>query len=60
MGVGGRRRRFGLELYRALPATARQDDETFKSENLVLPKSNWLVRNVMWVADWLLWKVTGR
>ncbi len=54
------RRRFGLELYRALPATARQDDETFKSENLVLPKSNWLVRNAMWVVDWLLWKATGR
>ena len=54
------RRRFGLELYRALPATARQDDEAFKSENLVLPKSNWLVRNVMWVLDWLLWKATGR
>ena len=54
------RRRFGLELYRALPATARQDDETFRSENVVLPKSNWLVRNLMWVADWLLWKVTGR
>jgi len=54
------RRRYGLELYRALPATARQDDETFKSENLVLPKSNWLVRNLMWALDWGLWKVTGR
>ena len=53
-------RRFGLELYRALPATVRQDDVTFASENTVLPKSNWLVRNVMWVADWILWKVTGR
>ena len=54
------RRRFGLELYRALPATARQDDEKFGSENLVLPKSNWLVRNAMWVLDWVLWKATGR
>ena len=54
------RSRFGLELYRALPATARQDDETFGSENQVLPKSNWLVRNAMWVLDWLLVKLTGR
>lgn len=53
-------RRFGLELYRALPATVRQDDVTFASENTVLPKSNWLVRNVMWLADWVLWKITGR
>lgn len=50
-------RRFGLELYRALPATVRQDDVTFASENTVLPKSNWLVRNLMWILDWLLWKV---
>ena len=54
------RRRFGLELYRALPSTARQDDETFKSENQVLPKSNWFVRNLMWVLDWILIKATGR
>ncbi len=54
------RRRFGLELYRSLPSTARQDDETFKSENQVLPKSNWLVRNALWVADWVLWKLMGR
>lgn len=54
------KRRFGLELYRALPATVRQDDVTFASENLVLPKANWFVRNVMWLADWVLWKVTGR
>ena len=54
------RKRFGLELYRALPACVKQDDVTFKSENLVLPKSNWLVRNLMWLADWILWKVTGR
>ena len=53
-------RRFGLELYRALPATARQDDVTFGSENVVLPKSNWLLRNLLWAADWILWKVTGR
>ena len=53
-------RRFGLELYRALPTTARQDDKTFKSENVVLPKSNWLVRNLMWVLDWALIKFTGR
>ena len=50
-------RRYGLELYRALPATVRQDDVTFGSENKVLPKSNWLVRNLMWLLDWLLWKV---
>ena len=54
------RRSFGLELYRALPATARQDDETFKSENQVLPKSCWPVRNLMWAIDWLLVKFTGR
>jgi len=53
-------RRFGLELYRALPPTVRQDDITFKSENVVLPKSNWLVRNLMWLVDWVLWKMTGR
>ena len=54
------RRSFGLELYRALPATARQDDETFKSENQVLPKSCWPMRNLMWAIDWLLVKFTGR
>jgi len=54
------RKRFGLELYRALPVCVRQDDVTFKSENQVLPKSNWLVRNLMWVADWILWQLTGR
>jgi len=54
------RRWFGLELYRALPATARQDDETFKSENLVLPKSGWLVRNLMWALDWILIRASGR
>lgn len=54
------RRRFGLELYRALPTTVRQDDVTFGSENVVLPKSNWLVRDLMWLADWALWKFTGR
>lgn len=53
-------RRFGLELYRAFPSTARQDDETFASENLVLPKSNWFVRNLMRLTDWTLWKATGR
>ena len=51
------RRRFGLELYRALPTTVRQDDVTFVSGNVVLPKSNWFVRNLMWLADWFLWKV---
>lgn len=54
------RRDFGLELYRVLPATVRQDDVTFRSENLVLPKANWLVRNLMWVLDRILVKVTGR
>lgn len=54
------RRRHGLELYRALPATARQDDVRFGSENQVLAKSGWLVRNLMWLADWALWRVTGR
>lgn len=48
------RRDFGLELYRVLPATVRQDDVTFKSENEVLPKSNWLLRNLLWLADRLL------
>lgn len=54
------RRDFGLELYRVLPATVRQDDVTFRSENLVLPKANWLVRNLMWVLDRILVKITGR
>ena len=54
------RRDFGLELYRVLPATVRQDDVTFKSENQVLPKTNWIVRNLMWVLDRVLVKVTGR
>ena len=54
------RRDFGLELYRVLPATVRQDDVTFKSENQILPKANWLVRNLMWVLDRVLVKVTGR
>jgi len=48
------RRFFGLELYRVLPATVRQDDVTFKSENTVLPKTNWLVRNLLWLADRVL------
>ena len=51
------RKFFGLELYRVLPTTVKQDDAQFKSENQVLPKSNWLVRNLMWVVDWVLIKV---
>jgi len=51
------RRWFGLELYRVLPTTVRQDDVTFASGNVVLPKSNWFVRNLMWLADWILLKV---
>ena len=54
------RRRFGLEIFRALPATATQDDETFASENQVLPKSGWFVRNTMKILDWLVWRVSGR
>lgn len=54
------RRRFGLEIFRALPSTARQDDSTFASENQVLPKSGWFVRNAMKVIDWLIWRVSGR
>ena len=54
------RRRFGLEIFRALPSTARQDDSTFASENQVLPKSGWFVRNAMKVLDWLIWRVAGR
>ena len=54
------RRHFGLELYRVLPATVRQDDVSFKSENLNAPKANWLVRNLMRVLDRILVKVTGR
>ena len=54
------RKRFGLELYRVFPTTAKQEDERFASENTILPKSNWLVRNVLWLADWVLWKATGR
>ena len=30
------------------------------SENQVLAKSNWLVRNLLWLADWAIWRVTGR
>ena len=54
------RRRFGLEIFRALPATARQDDTTFASENVVLPKSGWLVRNSMRALDWVIWRLSGR
>lgn len=54
------RRRFGLEIFRALPSTARQDDATFASENQVLPKSGWFVRNSMKILDWLVWRVAGR
>lgn len=54
------RRRFGLEIFRTLPSTARQDDETFASENQVLPKSGWFVRNAMKILDWLIWRVSGR
>ena len=54
------RRRFGLEIFRALPSTARQDDSTFASENQVLPKSGWFVRNAMKILDWLIWRVAGR
>lgn len=54
------RRRFGLEIFRALPATARQDDSTFASENQVLPKSGWFVRNAMRLLDWIIWRVSGR
>lgn len=54
------RRRFGLELYRAFPIAVRQEDVAFGSDIQILPKSNFLVRNLMWLADWALWKVTGR
>jgi len=50
-------RRNGLELYRVLPSTAKQDDTKFASENKVLPKTNWLFRNLLWGADWCLWKL---
>jgi len=50
------RKRYGLELFRALPTTVRQDDKTFASGNEILPKSNWLVRNLMWLTDWCLWR----
>ncbi len=53
-------RRFGLELYRAFPIAVRQEDVAFGSNIQILPKSNFLVRNLMWLADWVLWKVTGR
>lgn len=53
-------RRFGLELYRVLPIAVRQEDVAFGSDIQILPKSNFLVRNLMWLADWVLWKVTGR
>lgn len=53
------RRRFGLEIFRALPSTARQDDATFASENQVLPKSGWFVRNSMKILDWLMWRIAG-
>ena len=54
------RRRFGLEIFRALPSTAKQDDQTFASENQVLPKSGWFVRNTMKALDWLIWRISGR
>ena len=54
------RKRFGLELYRAFPSTARQDDESFASENLILPKSSAPVRAATAILDHILWRITGR
>ena len=53
-------RLYGVELYRVLPATVRQDNEQFASENQESPKVNWLVRNLCWGLDRILWKLTGR
>ena len=50
----------GVELYRVLPATVRQDNDRFASENLESPKCNWLLRNLCWVLDRILWRLTGR
>lgn len=50
----------GVELYRVFPATVRQENERFASENVESPKCNFLLRNLFWVLDWILWKITGR
>jgi len=53
-------RRFGVELYRAVPTTARQMDDQFPTENVVSPKLPWYLRLPLRVLDWMLWKLTGR
>ena len=48
------RKYFGLELYRVLPTTVKQDDTRFQSENLCLPKSNCFIRMLMRMTDRIL------
>lgn len=49
-----------VELHRVFPATVRQGNERFASENIESPKCNCILRNLFWVLDWILWKDTGR
>lgn len=53
-------RRHGVELYRVLPATIRQDNERFATENQESPKAPWYLRLPLRVLDGVLWKLTGR
>ena len=53
-------RRHGVELYRVLPATVRQDNERFATENQESPKAPWYLRLPLRGLDWVLWKLTGR
>ena len=52
-------RRHGVELYRVVPTTARQDDR-FPTENRQSPKAPWFIRLPLKGLDWILWKLTGR
>ena len=53
-------RRHGVELYRVLPATVRQDNARFATENQESPKAPWFLRLPLRGLDWVLWKLTGR
>ena len=54
------RRRYGVELYRVVPTTARQMDDRFPTENQESPKAPWFLRLPLRGLDWVLWKLTGR
>lgn len=53
------RRWFGLELYRVIPSACAQAD--FKSDIPMHRKvSWWMLRQILWIVDFILIKVTGR